>query len=382
MILAVCDCFHFFGEDGMVSDFMTETSRSWVEISLDAIRHNVRAIRGKLSAQSEILAVVKANAYGHGSPAVPAAIEDMVEYFGVACVSEARALKGLSRDVMLLGPCLPAERKAVVAEDYIVTVSSAAEAAAYAAIGTCRINFKVDTGMGRIGCWHETAMTELELVRGMKGIEVHSLSSHLPSSDEDAGHTEAQLGIFEKFVGRARETFPSSKIHIRNSAGIFGYPITGPEIVRAGLAIYGSAYPSDHSQLLKPALVWKSRVIQIRDVPAGRTISYGRTFVTPHSMRVASISAGYADGYPRFASGRGAHVLIKGQKCAVLGRVTMDQIVVDVSAVAGIAEGEEVVLLGNQGSEEISARELAERAATISWEIFTGISPRVERHYV
>jgi alanine racemase len=284
--------------------------------------------------------------------------------------------------VLLLGPCLPAERAAAVEADFVVTVSSAAEAEAYAAIGPCRINFKIDTGMGRIGCWHEEAVCNLERIRKLPNITVHSLSTHLPSADEDAHFTKHQLDLFASLQNQVHQIFPSAKIHTRNSAGIFGFPSRPGEVVRAGLALYGSASPEDHQHRLLPALTWKARIILVRDIPAGRTISYGRTFVSKHPMRVASVSAGYADGFPRQASGRGAQVLVQGQRCAVLGRVTMDQIVIDVSELQNVTLGEEVVFVGRQGHEEITANELARHADTISWHLFTGISPRVQRVYI
>jgi alanine racemase len=352
--------------------------RTWVEIDLSAIRHNLRVVRERIGPNAGILAVVKANAYGHGSLQVAQAIGALVELFGVANLEEAEELANLHRDILLLSPCAPGERREVVARRYIATVSSAAEAADFAG---GRVNFKVDTGMGRIGCWEQEALQELRAIVNRKLVEVHSISTHLPVADEDASFTLAQLERFAELAKQFRQIAPSAKIHALNSAGILRFPNHAQNLVRPGLMLYGSAYPPDFQPLLSPALTWKARVLLVREVGPNRSVSYGRTFVTPQPMRIASVAVGYADGFPRQASGRNAHALVGGKRCTVLGRVTMDQILVDVTAVADVAPGDEAVLIGQQGSERILARELAEKAGTISWHVFTGIGLRVRKFY-
>jgi len=355
--------------------------RCWVEVDLDAIRRNLRAIRSAIGGGPEILAVIKANAYGHGAPGVARAISRDVAYFGVACIDEAARVDGLGPRVFLLSPCLPAERPRAVGSGYVVTVSSAEEARAFAAIGPVAINFKIDTGMGRVGCPADAAGGELAEVNRIRGITIHSISSHLPSSDDDPEFTARQLARVEEIRAALAPLAPGAKWHVLNSAGIFGFPRHAHEIVRAGLALYGSACPPGFQHLLRPAMAWRARITLVRDMPAGATISYGRTFRAPRPMRVACISAGYADGYPRQVSGRGAAVLCAGVRCSVLGRVTMDQLVVDISEVPSAVPGDVVTLLGRDGGEEISASELAGLAQTISWHIFTGVSSRVRRIY-
>jgi alanine racemase len=211
---------------------------------------------------------------------------------------------------------------------------------------------------------------------------LHSISTHLPAADEDAAFTRDELSRFGEIVARLRDEVPGGyKVHALLSAGILGFSEKPFDIVRAGLLLYGASPLPQWQQLLKPLLTLKARVALIRDLPENATISYGRTFTTPRRMRVATISAGYADGYPRALSNRGATVLIRGRRCAVLGRVTMDMIMADVSHVNAIV-GDEVVLIGKQGDEEVSAREVAERAGTIAWDIFTGIGTRVRRVYL
>ncbi|MGA7395208.1 MAG: alanine racemase [Terrimicrobiaceae bacterium] len=353
--------------------------RTWAEIDLSAIRYNVSVVRERIGPKPGIVAVVKANAYGHGSAQVAGAIAGMVELFGVANVEEASELNALQPDILLLSPSAPGERQEVVARRCIATVSSAAEASDFTG---GRINFKVDTGMGRIGCWEEDALEELRAVVRLKNVEVHSISTHLPVPDEDASFTLAQLNRFAEMAAKFRALAPAAKIHSLNSAGILGFPDHAQDLVRPGLMLYGSAYPQKFQSLLRPALTWKARVLLVRTVGPDRGVSYGRTFVTPHPMRIASLAVGYADGFPRQVSGHAAHVLIGGVRCAVLGRVTMDQILVDVTKLPGVAAGDEAVLIGRQGDEEILARELAEKAETISWHIFTGIGARVRKLYV
>jgi len=352
--------------------------RTWAEIDLSAIRHNVHAVRQKIGPKAGIIAVVKANGYGHGMEEVARAIPDDVQLFAVANVEEARGLQNLGRDILLLSPSLPAERKEVMDRNCIATVSSAKEAAAFV---RGRINFKVDTGMGRIGCWHEQARTELQKITSLGNVEVHSISTHLPASDEDAEFTREQLDRFAELVSDFKQIAPRAKIHALNSAGIMQFPEHAYDLVRPGLALYGIAYPPAFQSALKPALTWKARVILVREVGAGHSVSYGRTFVTPRPMRIASLAVGYADGFPRQTSGRGAQVLIGGKRCAVLGRVTMDQILVDVSEVPSCSPGHEAALMGRQGDAEILASELAHFAGTIAWDIFTGLKGRVKRFY-
>ncbi len=352
--------------------------RTWAEIDLSAIRHNVDVVRKRIGARAGIIAIVKANAYGHGASMVAAAIADLVELFGVASVEEAEELSSLKRDVLLLSPSAPAERREAVERRYIATVSSAAEAACFSG---GRINFKVDTGMGRIGCSEENALSELRTILRLKNVEVHSVSTHLPVSDEDAHFTLTQLGRFAELVEAFRPLVPAVKVHVLNSAGILEFPHHAHDLVRPGIMLYGSAYPPSFQPLLFPALTWKARVLLVRDVGPNQSVSYGRTFITSRPTRIASVAVGYADGFPRQASGRDTQVLIGERRCAVLGRVTMDQILVDVTQVPGVGAGDEAVLIGRQERERILARELAEKAGTISWDIFAGIGARVRKFY-
>jgi alanine racemase len=205
----------------------------------------------------------------------------------------------------------------------------------------------------------------------------------MPVSNENEAFTRDQLKRFQILVNKFRADVPGDyKAHVLQSAGTLVFNETPHDMVRAGIMLYGISPLPEFQQLLKPAMTWKTRIALIRDMPAGHGISYGRTFITPGPMRVATLSAGYADGYPRQISNRDAAMILRGKRCPLLGRVTMDLMVIDVSDVSKAAVGDEVILMGQQGNEQISAAELAERANTIHWDITTRIGSRVRRVYV
>jgi len=363
---------------------MTDTHRCWVEIDRGALRHNARVARERIGG-AEMLAVVKANAYGHGMIGVAETLASEVQLFGVANLEEAIALReaGLAHPIIILGPALPTERAAIVEREFIPSISALEEAEAFARIGTVAINFKVDTGMGRMGVPETESMAVFKKVSALPNIRLHSVSTHMPVSNEDEAFTRDQLVRFRKVVEKFRAQVPGDyKAHVLQSAGTLAFNETPYEIVRAGVMLYGISPLPKFQRLLKPAMTWKTRIALIRDMPAGHGISYGRTFITPREMRVATLSAGYADGYPRNLSNRDAAMLVRGKRCPLLGRVTMDLMVIDISHIPEARVGDEVVLMGRQGDEEITAAELAERAATIHWEIITRVGTRVRRVYV
>jgi len=361
------------------------TYRCWAEIDAEALHHNARALRSFLSPGVRLIAIVKADAYGHGLSELARLINDDVDCFGVANVAEGLEIRrgGLSSPVLLLGPALPSELGVVVKEQFIPTISTAQEASAYAETvsGNCSLpmHFVIDTGMGRIGLWGEEAKTTLKAIRQLPRLSIVAISSHLPSADEDFLYTTEQ---FQRFRREVAELFPEGMpATILNSAGVlrFGREVRSGDLVRVGLALYGISPLPEFQHCFVPALTWKTRVTLVRTLGPGRSVSYGRTFITSREMRIATLGVGYGDGYQRHLED--AEVLICGSRCRVLGRVTMDQIMADVSALDGVEPGEEAVLIGKQENEQILASELAERAGTIAWEIFTGITRRVVRVY-
>lgn len=362
-----------------------ENHRTWAEIDSGALRHNFDALKSRLGVNVQVMAVVKANAYGHGLQEVVHALADRAALFGVANLVEALKVRDEVPEVpvFILGPALPEERKYIVQNGFIPAVSDIEEATAYAAAGCGKpvsAHLALDTGMGRVGVWEEEAVATARAIYAIPGIAITGIASHLPVADEDEHYTHAQLDRFHRLAAEITALgLLRPAIHVENSAGIFLEPTLAGTLVRAGLALYGSAPLPEFQSLLRPVLTWKTRVTLIRDVGPGRSISYGRTFITTNAMRIATLAVGYADGFRRHLSHRGTEVLIRGQRCAVLGRVTMDQILVDVSSLAECRTGDEAVLIGAQGAEEILASEMATRAGTIPWDIFTGIGQRVER---
>jgi alanine racemase len=205
----------------------------------------------------------------------------------------------------------------------------------------------------------------------------------MPVSNEDAVYTREELERFANVVKQFRAEVPGDyKTHVMQSAGLLAFAKEPPEIVRAGIILYGISPLPDFQKIMRPVLTWKTRIGLVREMPKGSSISYGRTFIAPSSMRIATLTAGYADGYPRHLSNRDAAVLVRGQRCSLLGRVTMDLIMIDVSGIGDVRVGDEVVLMGRQGNEEIPCAELAGRAETITWEIITRIGSRVRRVYL
>jgi len=370
---------------------MKETFRCWAEIDRNALRHNARVVRQRIG-PADMLAVVKANAYGHGLLGVAQTLADDAQLFGVANLEEALALReSLPHPIVILGPATPEERSIIAQRGFIPTISSLEEAEAFSRLASnppgegrrVSINFKIDTGMGRMGVVENEAREVFKRVAELPKVDIHSVSTHMPVSNEDAKFTRGQLVRFRRIIERLRTEVPGSyRAHVLQSAGTLAFNPPTFEIVRAGIMLYGISPLPEFQKLLKPVMTWKTRIVLIRDMPKGSSISYGRTFITPRKMRIATLSAGYADGYPWHLSNRGAAVLVRGQRCALIGRVTMDLMMIDVSNIDNVQVGDEVVLMGRDGSEEISCVELAEKAGTITWEIITRIGARVRRVFV
>lgn len=366
---------------------MQEDYRCWAEIDRSALRHNAALLRDKFGAGMQLLAVIKANAYGHGMVEVARTIADQAAIFGVANLAEAITLReAVANPIIVLGPALPKERAVIAEQGFIPSISTLEEARDFDRVGRgnkVEINFKIDTGMGRMGVLQDEALRTFKKVKALVNIRVHSVSTHLAVSNEDERFTREQLATFGQLIRRLRTDVPGNyKVHALQTAGVLAFAEEPFEIVRPGILIFGISPLPEFQSILRPAMTWKARISLIRNMPAGHGISYGRTFITPKKMRIATLSCGYADGYPRHLSNRGASVLVRGRRCALLGRVTMDLIMIDISHLPEAEVGDEVVLMGRQENEEVSCAELAERAQTITWEITTRIGPRVRRVYV
>ncbi|HYT58811.1 MAG TPA: alanine racemase [Haliangiales bacterium] len=374
---------------------MKDSFRCWAEVDLDALRGNLAWIRHRVGPQVKIMTVVKADAYGHGLKQTAALLmQSGTDIFGVANLAEARAIHSVGQGwpVLMLGACLPGEVGSAVLDGVRPTISTPDEAKRFsrAAVKLNKLvhaHIKVDTGMGRLGVSPGQTRELLVGMRQLPGIEVEGLYTHYSSVEDDARFSRSQRKQFEKLLGElAREGIRVPLIHANNSGALLHEPDTLFNLVRPGLLVYGIVPPGRRRvgsilrNHLRPALSLKSRVSLVKEISRGTSLSYGRTFVAPRAMRVATLTAGYGDGYLRAASNR-ARVLVGGRRCAVLGRVTMDQMMVDVSRVTNVRPGDEAVLIGDQGREAISAGDLAAWCGTVAWEVLTSISYRVPRIY-
>ena len=362
-----------------------------VVVDMDILSSNMDAIREK--AGVPVMAVVKADAYGHGAVQVARLLQDKCAFFCVSSILEAMELRqaGLTKPILLLG-YTPAEayptaiREGIRPTIYRMEDALALSQAAQAAQLPARFHFAVDTGMSRIG--FQVTERDADIcaeIAGLPGLYAEGLFSHFATADcADLTRAKQQAERFAAFDEMLQKRGVNIPIrHLNNSAGLMNFK-TPYEMARSGIITYGM-YPSDEVDQsllsLRPALQWLSRVSHVKTLPAGREISYGGTYVTGADTVVATIPVGYADGYRRNLSGR-FHVLIRGQKAPILGRICMDQMMVDVTAIPGVTVGDQVTLIGTDGGETITVEEIAARADSFNYEFVCGISRRVPRLYM
>ena len=365
-------------------------SNCYVKIDLDAIRENFDAIRHRAGAP--VMAVVKANAYGHGAVPVARALEADCAFFGVASVAEALQLRrsGIQKPILILGPVCPQTFPEVVAHEIRPTIFRYEDAMALSREAqsqgkTAYFHFAVDTGMSRIGMQvsEESADLCLRIAR-LPGLVAEGLFSHFATADEkDLTKTCRQAERFASFDRMLQDRGLQIPVrHLDNSAGIMNFGCQY-DMVRAGIVLYG-LYPSDQVDpallRLKPAMSWHTNVSHVKELEPGRQISYGGTFTAERPMVVATIPVGYADGYRRSLSNR-FYVLIRGKKAPILGRVCMDQFMVDVTDIPDVHPGEPVVLMGADGRQTISAETIAAAASSFNYEQVCDIGMRVTRVY-
>ena len=368
--------------------------RCWVEIDLAALERNLKLIRASLPPHIKYVAVVKADAYGHGLPQVAARLMHAgADLFAVANVAEAMALRELSVDwpVLLLSPVLPDEDRYLADFDLAATVSSADEVRRFDAVGRVAgkpvaVHLKIDTGMGRLGVWHEQAGELIARIGAAQGVRLAGVFTHFSSADDDPAFTEQQRARFLHALRNLSGINPEGLfIHADNSAGLETAPGQSRfNAVRIGLLQFG-ILPHPHSLLSRvhtePVFSFHTRVGLVKQLPAGTGISYGQTHRLSRDSVVAILTAGYGDGVARACSNR-AQVLINGLRCPVLGRVTMDQTVVDITDVPGSVQcGDAVVLVGQQGQAEISIAQFSHWADSIPWETLCSVTKRVPRLY-
>lgn len=368
-----------------------EFERLYARIALDAVGENVAEVRKRIPESTKIMAVIKANAYGHGAVEFAEYLEDKVEWYGVATLDEALELRhsGVKKPILILGGTNPAEYKKAIAENITLAVYDLASAEKLSEIAKeqnkiANIHIKADTGMSRIGFQvNEESADCVKEISGLENIEITGMFTHFAIADaKDKTSALRQRDLFDKFVGMCRERGVDIPfLHVNNSAGTMELD-RHYSMVRMGIMLYG-LYPSDEmdkSFPLKPAMELVCHITHVKELEAGRGISYGHTFVTEKKMKVATLPCGYADGYPRSLSGK-AQVLIGGKRCNVLGRICMDQMMVDVTHLSDVKAGDKVVLVGKMGKEFISVEELADNAFSFNYEFVCDVSRRVPRAY-
>lgn len=368
--------------------------RCYAEISKKALLHNLQEIKKRLAPGVRLLAVVKADAYGHGMKEIARLIGQEVDFFAVATVEEALELAGggVPKPVLVLGYTAPVQYQEVISAGIRPTIYNLEDAkhfqeAAKKSGRRAPVHIAIDTGMTRIGFGIEEKDADaIEEIYRMPNIEVEGIFSHFSCSDqEDKAYCYFQIDNFSKMLGMLKERQVEIPIrHLANSAGIMEFDDYRYDMVRAGIVLYG-IYPSEDVQKnrmdLVPVLSWKTHVIRVREVGAGVSVSYGATYTTTKPTRIATLSVGYADGYPRALSSRG-HVLLHGKYAPIIGRICMDQMMVDVTDIPETAVGDIVTLVGKDHEKSISIEEVADPAGRFNYEMLCGISPRVQRVYM
>ncbi|SEQ09093.1 alanine racemase [Lachnospiraceae bacterium NE2001] len=369
------------------------------DIDLDAIRYNIETVKALNPTDRKVCLVIKADAYGHGSVQLAKEFSDIADYYAVACIDEAVELRnaGIETPILILGYTDESDFVIAINHDITLAIYDVQEADTLSRFATkdgkkAKVHIKVDSGMSRIGfqCDDEGVAAAMKIYQ-MEGLDVEGIFTHYAKADYiDKNDAKTQYDRFSWFVSEMEKRGAAFKIrHIDNSAGAMEIHSEGFDMVRLGIVIYG-LYPSeeiDKSVVLKPAMSLKSKVIHVKTLPAGRGVGYGWSYVTEKDTRVATVSVGYADGYPRALSNLG-RVLIHGEYAPIIGRVCMDQIMVDVTGIdegkfefEKVKVGDEVVLFGTQGENSISVEEIAEPANSFNYEAVCNISRRVERIY-
>ena len=367
-----------------------EFDLTWLQVDLDALAENMRLVRQR--AGTDVLAVVKADAYGLGAVTIAHALEDSCAFFGTANISEALELRrsGITKPILILGRVPTSAYPLAVAEDIRVPVFMYEDAVALSKEAvrqgkTANLHFVVDTGMSRIGFQAtEEAADMCARICKLPGLRAEGIFSHYATADgADLTSAKAQQALFIAFGEMLRKRDVHIPVrHMNNSAGIINFP-GQQELVRSGIVQYGM-YPSDEvdKKLLpvKPVMEWIAKVVYVKTLPAGRQISYGGSYTTTRDTVVATLPVGYADGYRRSLTDKG-YVLIRGKKAPIIGRICMDQMMVDVTDIPGVQIDDHAVLIGRSGDEQITVDYLAQLTGTLNYEIICGISRRTPRVY-
>lgn len=362
---------------------------TWVHIDLEAIAHNVRRLKEMIGPDVALMAVVKANAYGHGAiPVSATALNNGASYLGVASINEAMELReaGIDAPILIMGYTPPWAARQVIRYGVTVTlydveIARAFDRAAREMNATVNAHVKVDTGMGRLGLLPDEALPFFRSLRGLDRLQIEGVFTHFSVADEDPAYTRRQVDVFQRVLDALyAEGFRFQYVHAANSAATLYLPESRFNMVRTGIAMHG-LNPGPHAPVppdFRPALEWKTTIAQVKRLPPGSFVGYGNTYQTKAAERIAIIPVGYADSFRR-APRRWAHVLVHGEFAPLVGRVSMDQTAIDVSHIPDVQIGDEVVLIGEQGGRRITADDVAAFLDTINYEVVSTILPRVPR---
>lgn len=376
---------------------MKHYDRVWAEVDLDAIIDNVKSIKQNIKEDTQIIAVIKTDGYGHGALPIARVLQNEpgVWGFAVATAEEAHLLRasGIQKNLMILGYTFPYSYEQLILEEVrpAVFMPDMAKQLSEKAVSlgkTCKIHIKVDTGMTRIGISpNEEGLEFVREIQKLEGLEIEGIFTHFATADEqNKEKTYKQLENFNKFVERVEQELSISipMKHCSNSAGILDIPEANLDAVRAGIILYGLWPSNDVNRTrvtLKPALTLKSRIVYVKMVPKNQEISYGGIYTTFRDTQVATICIGYGDGYPRSLSNIG-HILVNGQRTPIIGRVCMDQFMVDVTDIEGnVCVGDTVTLIGQDGKEEITMEELGDQSGRFNYELSCDLGKRIPRIY-
>ena len=370
--------------------------RAWLEININSLIHNINETKRIVAPNTQIMAIVKADGYGHGAPAVSRIfLENGASRLGVATIEEARHLRksGISAPILVLGHTEYDQTDSAILNSVAMTISKWEQAVilsrkAVSLSSSVIIHIKIDTGMGRLGFVPDgDSLQAIERIKSLPGVTIEGIFTHFSTSDgTDDAYMQKQWKVFSCFLNQLAQR----KIHIpikhaANSAAIINHPNTHIDMVRAGIMLYG-LYPSPDTNTgkvdLRPAMTLKTRVSHVKKVERGTSLSYGRTYITSQRQRIATLPIGYADGFSSVFSNN-AEVLIDSEKVPVVGRICMDQCLIDVTNVKNeVLVGDEVILLGRQGKHEITAEQWAKKLGTINYEVVTRFGARISKNYI
>ena len=364
---------------------------TWAEVDLGAIKYNFKQVKKLLQSDTSVLVVVKGNAYGHGMLEIAKTLQNAgADFLGVATLDEAICLrkKKIRTPILILGTVLNHELEPAVKNDITLTLCHVESAKALNRIASrlkkkVQVHVEIDTGMGRIGVWHEEALDFMKDIANFKNISVDGIYTHFSIAGRDKFFTGYQMDSFTSLLDKLQLSgLEIPYRHAANSIATVAMKKSHLNLVRPGIIIYGMYPKKSFSRRLdlKPALSLKTKIVFLKKTPPGRSISYGRSYIIQKPTTIATLPIGYADGYGRILSNK-AKVLVKGQRAPVVGKVTMDKTMIDVGHIEGVSLGDEVVLIGRQGDNEIRCEELARLSGTIPYEIVCSITNRVPRVY-